>query len=60
MKCITLIEYRGYCALQAKVKKWLYDNKESTSEICKIEYEQHGDVYLARISYKPINDKSNM
>lgn len=57
MKFVTLIEYRGKSILQAKVKKWLYDNKKNTSEICKIEYEQHGHVYLARITYRENKDK---
>lgn len=60
MKSVTLIEYRGRSKLGNKVKKWLYENERDVSEVHKIEYERHDNVYLATITYKPHKDKNNI
>lgn len=46
------MEYRGYPTLKENVKKWISENEKNISEIIKTEFEQHGDIYLAKITYE--------
>lgn len=52
MKHVTIMEYRGYSTLKDTVNKWMSENDKKILEVLKTEYEQHGDVYLARITYE--------
>lgn len=51
MKHVTIMEYGDHSDLKGKVRKWINSNKKHIKEVLKTEYEQHGEVYLARITY---------
>lgn len=52
MKHVTIMEYSGYSTLKGRVNSWLSKNKKDILEVIKIEYEQHGEIYLAMITYE--------
>lgn len=52
MNHVTIMEYHGYTTLKDKVDSWMSENKSDNIEILGVEYEQHGEVYLARITYR--------
>lgn len=52
MKHVTIMEHSGYDTLKEAVGTWLSKNKKYVLEVIKTEYEQHGDLYLARITYE--------
>lgn len=52
MKHVTIMEYKGYETLKQRVQDWISENQSYILEMMDIEYEQHGEVYLARITYE--------
>ena len=52
MKHVTIVEGHGYSTLKDKVNEWISENESEILEMLAVEYEQHGEVYLARITYE--------
>ncbi|WP_236914284.1 hypothetical protein [Clostridium sp. Cult2] len=51
MKYISMVDYGDGSNLEEKVNEWILENEENLLEIIDIEYTQHGNVYLATITY---------
>ncbi len=52
MKHMTLLEYDDGSGLTDKVQRWVIENEEQILEIIDIEYSQHGNIFIATISYE--------
>lgn len=51
MKHVSMVDYNDGSSLEEKVNEWILANEETLLEIIDIEYTQHGNVYLAIITY---------
>lgn len=52
MKHISLVDYYDGSSLEEEVNKWISENEHSLLDIIDIEYTQHGNVFLAIITYE--------
>ena len=52
MKHATILEYDNGSELKDKVNDWIEENEHEIQEIINIEYSQHGNIYLATITYE--------
>lgn len=52
MKHVSMVDYYDGSSLEEKVNEWILENEETLLEIIDIEYTQHGNVYLAIITYE--------
>lgn len=51
MKHISMVDYGDGSSLEEKVNQWILSNEENLLEIIDIEYDQHGNMYIATITY---------
>jgi hypothetical protein len=47
-----MVDYKDGSSLEEKVNQWILENEDILLEIIDIEYTQHGNVYLAIITYE--------
>ncbi len=52
MKHATIVEYNDGTGLEDKVESWIAESEQQILEIIDIEYSQHGNIYLATITYE--------
>ncbi|WP_236909827.1 hypothetical protein [Clostridium sp. Cult3] len=52
MKHVSMVDHYDGSSLEDKVNEWILENEENILEIIDIEYTQHGNVYLAIITYE--------
>ena len=52
MKHATIVEYVDGSVLEDKVNEWIAENEQQILDIIDIEYSQHGNIYLATITYE--------
>lgn len=52
MKHMTLLEYDDGSGLKDKVNKWIGENEDNILEIIDIEYTQHGNLFMAMITFE--------
>lgn len=52
MKHVSMVDYKDGSSLEEKVNQWILENEDILLEIIDIEYTQHGNVYLAIITYE--------
>jgi hypothetical protein len=56
MKHVSMVDYYDGSSLEDKVDEWISENEANILEIIDIEYTQHGNVYLAIITYEARNE----
>ena len=52
MKYVSMIDYDDGSSLEEKINEWIVENEDTLLEIIDIEYKQHGNIYLATITYE--------
>ncbi|WP_176967827.1 hypothetical protein [Proteiniborus ethanoligenes] len=52
MKHMTFLEYDDGTGLKDKVAKWIAENEDGILEIIDIEYSQHGNIYMATVTFE--------
>ena len=52
MKYVSMVDYDDGSSLEEKVNEWILENEDTLLEIIDIEYTQHGNIYLAIITYE--------
>lgn len=52
MKHMTIVEYNDGSGLTEKVQRWISENEEQILEIIDVEYSQHGNIFLATITFE--------
>lgn len=52
MKHVSMVDYNDGSSLRDKVDEWILENESKVLEIIDIEYTQHGNIYLAIITYE--------
>ncbi|MGF7056533.1 hypothetical protein [Brassicibacter mesophilus] len=52
MKHATIVEYNDGSGLEDKVNEWIAENEQQILDIIDVEYSQHGNIYLATITYE--------
>lgn len=52
MKYVSMVDYYDGSSLEGKVNEWILENEDIILEIIDIEYTQHGNVYLAIVTYE--------
>ena len=51
MKHVSIVDYGDGTNLEEKMNEWILTNEENLLEIIDIEYTQHGNMFLATITY---------
>lgn len=49
---MTFLEYEDGSGLKDKVANWVAENEEEILEIIDIEYSQHGNIYIATVTFE--------
>jgi len=49
---MTIVEYNDGSRLTEKVQRWISENEEQILEIIDVEYSQHGNIFLATITFE--------
>lgn len=57
MKHVSMVDHYDGSSLEDKVNEWILENEENILEIIDIEYTQHGNVYLAIITYEEMDEQ---
>ena len=52
MKYVSMIDCDDGSSLEEKINEWIVENEDTLLEILDIEYKQHGNIYLATITYE--------
>ncbi|SCG83120.1 hypothetical protein DW1_1549 [Proteiniborus sp. DW1] len=52
MKHMTILEYNDGSGLTDKVQRWVSENEDQILEIVDVEYSQHGNIFIATITYE--------
>ncbi|MBU5440173.1 hypothetical protein KQI42_19450 [Tissierella sp. MSJ-40] len=52
MKHEAFVQYNDGSELKDKVESWIAENEDKILEVIDIEYEQHGNIYVATITYR--------
>lgn len=58
MKHMSIVEYNDGTGLKDKVDSWIAENEEKILEVIEVEYEQHGNLFVATITYIEREDNS--